>query len=909
MRISWRKVAAATAGFLFAGMVLSSASARAYGDTANSVLINEIHCNPDVETQLVEFVELYNSSAVAVDLSGWFFDKGITYPFPQGTSLAANAYLIVAESPTAVFAKWGSTSPPVLASLVFGPYDGRLSSEGEKIELCDALGVTMDEVDYQVGFPWPTVGDAVPATQAGTGRSLQLTNPALDNELGGSWRSATPTPARANVSVLVANAPPLIRQVRPTPQQPKSGEVVTITAKVTDSDGIRLVVLSYQIVEPGSYVPVTLPNYPSTTAPTKDNPDYAKNWITVGMHDDGLNGDLTAGDDIYSVQLPAVVQKHRRLIRYKLSAVDDLGITVGVPYADDPQPNFAYFVYDGVPAWKGAINSASSDPAKRVVVTYGAELMSSLPVYHLLSRATDIENCQYNGSYFNQAAPVYYFSGTLVYDGEVYDNIRYRIRGTWSTFQTGKNKWKVDFNRGHYFQGRDDYGNEYQSKWRKMNIGTGTCPWWRYPHPNGSTDVGTQGMVMNEVLGFRLHNMAGVPACLANYFHFRVIDAAVEASPTSQYEGDFWGLYFAVEQVDGAFLDEHGLPDGNVYRMEGSANPNHQGATDVVNNGADVRSFINAIGGNPSAAWWSQNVNLACYYSSKAIGVAINDSDRRPEYNCVYYHNGETDQWWMLPWDLDLTFEWGPHYATWESFRKALNYSEYGMAYKNRARELLDLLFNGEQAAQLIDEIASVIATPYGGHTFVEANRTLWDYHTKTVKKGQFYQNNEYLKTKDWAGLVEYYKAFLTPAGPAGIPASSSYGVKALVAEAADTAIPNTPVVSYAGPWGHPAGNLKFLTTAFKSPVTTSTFAAMKWRIAQVAVGSPYTIPAYPVVKGRYEIDAVWESEEITSFNSSITIPASVVEPGAVYRVRCRMKDKTGRWSHWSNPVQFVAGM
>jgi len=29
---------------------------------------------------------------------------------------------------------------------------------------------------------------------------------------------------------------------------------------------------------------------------------------------------------------------------------------------------------------------------------------------------------------------------------------------------------------------------------------------------------------------------------------------------------------------------------------------------------------------------------------------------------------------------------------------------------------------------------------------------------------------------------------------------------------------------------------------------------------------------------------------------------------GRTYRVRCRMKDSSGRWSHWSGPVQFVAG-
>ena len=59
---------------------------------------------------------------------------------------------------------------------------------------------------------------------------------------------------------------------------------------------------------------------------------------------------------------------------------------------------------------------------------------------------------------------------------------------------------------------------------------------------------------------------------------------------------------------------------------------------------------------------------------------------------------------------------------------------------------------------------------------------------------------------------------------------------------------------------------------------------------------------------GKYEIDAVWESEEITHFNRDVQIPASGVQVGDTYRVRCRIKDNSGRWSHWSDPVQFVAG-
>jgi hypothetical protein len=52
----------------------------------------------------------------------------------------------------------------------------------------------------------------------------------------------------------------------------------------------------------------------------------------------------------------------------------------------------------------------------------------------------------------------------------------------------------------------------------------------------------------------------------------------------------------------------------------------------------------------------------------------------------------------------------------------------------------------------------------------------------------------------------------------------------------------------------------------------------------------------------------VWESGELTDPAGPITIPASAVITGHTYRARVRMKDTTGRWSHWSAPVEFVAG-
>ena len=99
------------------------------------ILINEIHYDPDVKTEPAEFVELHNTTGNEVNLSGWYFNDGISYRFPAGAMLPANGYIVVAMDPVHVQVKWD-----LPLNLVFGPFEGKLSNEGEQIELCNADG-------------------------------------------------------------------------------------------------------------------------------------------------------------------------------------------------------------------------------------------------------------------------------------------------------------------------------------------------------------------------------------------------------------------------------------------------------------------------------------------------------------------------------------------------------------------------------------------------------------------------------------------------------------------------------------------------------------------------------------------------------------------------------------------------
>ncbi|MBN2133504.1 MAG: lamin tail domain-containing protein [Sedimentisphaerales bacterium] len=797
-------------------------------------MINEIHVNPDVKTEPLEFVELYNSGEQAVDLSGWYFSDGISYRFPPGSTLPPGGYVIVAQEPAEIYDKWGNTRRSAINSrLLFGPYEGKLNNEGEEIELRNGQGTEIDRVDYGLGFPWPTVGDAVPdnGSYPGTGHSMQLVNPGLDNDLAGSWRSGYPTAGMRNLDVYADNIPPHIRQVRHWPQQPQSGDVMTISAKVTDPNGVTDVTLQIQIVAPGQYVRLT-------------DPEYSLDWTAIPMHDDGLDGDLQAGDQIYTARLPGAMQVHRRLMRYRITASDGSGLSLRVPYPDDPQPNFAYFVYDGVPAWRGAVKPGDPGPLGEVV-EFGTDVMRSLPAYHLISRESDVLDCQYNSAYRNSG---YRFAGTLVYDGQVYDHIHYRIRGQNSTYVSGKNKWKLRFNRGHFFQGRDDYGSRYATPIKTLNLSGLSSPW--APQNRGMAG-------MDEAVAFRLFNMVGVPAPHTAWFQLRIIDTPQEADRGNQYEGDLWGLYLAFENPNNQFLDEHDLPDGNVYKMQGAHYSLNQGPTQPTDK-SDLASFISAGNGYNKAnpiqplSWWRRHVNLDAYYSYRAVVEVINHSDLREQENCVYYHHPESDQWWMLPWDVDLLYEefarWGPDgiqsHSTLEQFRKVLQHPEAMVAFQDRGRELQDLLFNQDQLWHLIDELAAVVADPNLPYSMADVDRTMWDYNPRTRDRGGsapgvFYRTPypgadiypgfsgyaRVLTSADFAGMVRYIKDFVVPPG---------YGGAQFNELLLDPDVPARPTVTYVGAEGYPTGDLVFLTDVQADPPGDGSFAALQWRIAEV---------------------------------------------------------------------------
>lgn len=698
---------------------------------------------------------------------------------------------------------------------------------------------------------------------------------------GGGGASA-PSPGTQNNSYSTT-APPQARQVAHTPQTPTAGQTVTVTTKVTDSDGVQSVVLHYQIVDPGSYVRRNDASYEDVSS-----------WLNLTMTDDGNGADLSAGDSIYTVSIPGSVQTHRRLIRYRITVTDTDNHCIRLPYNDDTQPNFAYLCYNGVPDWTGKLSSSSPS------VSYTSAELTRVPVYQLIANNSDVENSQWNGGYNEQ-----YFEGTLVYDGQVYDHIKFRNKGSGSTYRMGHNKWKLNFNRGHRFQARNYYGKKFQSVWDKFSIQTGESPWWRndrYP---------MSGMLFQESLMTKLNNLSGVPAPEMFHFHFRVIDDSFESNPSDQHDGDFWGIYTCQQHPDGSFFDQNDLPDSNLFKL------NNSNATSASrwnlsgsqpDDASDLADFISGYSNTTDPSWWEANFERGAYYTWNALNLALNNSDLRPEQNVIYWHNAETDRWHPCIWDVDLLFEDAQHHNRdpytfpWERLHRVLDHAEYKIEYQNRVRELQDLLLWNGQYERNVDEIVNILTGSVNGlsaNTLVDANQAQWNHHPRKNHKGVWYRIEGSSYWSGFADMANYMKAFAKPGGFGGDQLEEKAQADA------DTAIPAKPTISYSGTAGHPTDGISLTTSAFSD--SSGNVAAIQWRIGEIY--DPSVSNYTSTDPWKYEITPVWESGALVwdGVSSNTDVPVTHMKVGRTYRARVRHQDDTGRWSRWSEPYEFLS--
>ena len=191
----------------------SNSFGSANGDHATSTLIiSEVNYHPEdpnaaalnIEPNLtdgdLEFIEIFNPTDSAIDLTDWRIRGEADYDFAAGTSLEAGESIAVlsfdpsaaanASLLNAFIAHYGLTSS---ANLVGGLSEGLSNSSGrislQQPDTPDATGiprVVVDEVVYDDLSPW--------ADADGSGQSLNRNDSLSYGNLAGSWTAGTATP-------------------------------------------------------------------------------------------------------------------------------------------------------------------------------------------------------------------------------------------------------------------------------------------------------------------------------------------------------------------------------------------------------------------------------------------------------------------------------------------------------------------------------------------------------------------------------------------------------------------------------------------------------------------------------------------------------------------------------------------
>ena len=164
--------------------------------------------HPSLPSEDLEFVEIYNPTGAAVDLTAWRIRGGIDYDFDPGTMLGAGETLVVisfnpdgATNTTRVTAFRAHYGIDANVPLV-GGYQNRLSNGSERVQLQrpdtpppeEPLFIPHlheDEALYDDLVPWPTVAD-------GTGVSLHRTDTGGLGSDAASWTAGTPGPGQAD---------------------------------------------------------------------------------------------------------------------------------------------------------------------------------------------------------------------------------------------------------------------------------------------------------------------------------------------------------------------------------------------------------------------------------------------------------------------------------------------------------------------------------------------------------------------------------------------------------------------------------------------------------------------------------------------------------------------------------------
>jgi hypothetical protein len=324
--------------------------------------------------------------------------------------------------------------------------------------------------------------------------------------------------------------------------------------------------------------------------------------VQVTMFDDGATaGDAAAGDGVFTAQIPSSAFSAGQMVRWYVTAADTTGIVGRGP---------SYLDALDSPQYYGTVISVPS-------------ITTDLPVIHWFVQDP------------NAAATDAGTRTSLYIDGTFYDNVQVDLHGQSTTQpQFLKKSFNFDANSGLKFEFDGALGEVSD-----FNLLTNF----------------TDKTYYRNTMAYELYTAAGGPGLLAY-------------STVVYRNGAYYGMYDLVEEAQSEYLERVGLdPDGALYKMGNGFNSTTfevEKKTRKTEDSSDLQALIDSawLSTNQGQIWVADNLDLASWANYFAIQTLIGNRDYGQKNHYLYRDTNITEQWSILPWDMDLSFghQWNP---------------------------------------------------------------------------------------------------------------------------------------------------------------------------------------------------------------------------------------------------------
>jgi spore coat protein H len=333
-----------------------------------------------------------------------------------------------------------------------------------------------------------------------------------------------------------------------------------------------------------------------------------------------------------------------------------------------------------------------------------------------------------------------------------FDSVGVRLKGNSSDFHPGDKKaFKIDFNKFKVGQNYDGL--------KKLNFSNS------FKDPT----------FMREKLFFDLCRAHDVPAPRANYANVK-------------YNGEDWGFYTLIEQIDDQFLDWRiGNDSGNLFKAgsnfsggDGEANLVYLGldqslyepsyelkSNEETNDWYDLIDFIyflNSSSDTEFEAGLPSRLDLGPFLSSVAFNNLFSNLDTYTlsARNYYLYHNMSTDQWEWIKWDANETFG---SYA----FGVQTPMTNLPIDFYQGQRPLLERVFENELFMnQYTSEICLLLNTVFNP----EYLNPIIDNYKELIQQYVYADNNKMFSNNDFDTNIN---------SNLGGPGGTIYGLKSFI--------------------------------------------------------------------------------------------------------------------------------